>query len=307
MNLSIRQLQCFREVMRSGSISEAARTLGRTQPAVSTMIANLEEELGLALFERQRGRLIRKPEAQYFLQETELILERLAHSTRVMQEVGDLQQGRLRIACLPAASNHLIPQLVADFVRDKPKVSVALMMRSSSTIEEWISSQQFDIGLAETPMPNRALEQQNFTLNCLCAMHRDDPLARHAVIEPGHLSGLPLATLQEDHPTYIATRQAFKQQRAEFSPRFELRTFQPALELVEQQLCYTISEPFSVQNYQALKGEGSQLVFRPFRPEVPFSVSILQPAHRPASLLSSAFRELLVAAITELQHDTEQR
>lgn len=301
MNLSIRQLQCFREVMRTGSISEAARTLGRTQPAVSAMISSLEEELGLTLFERQRGRLIRKPEAQYFLQETELILERLAHSARVMQEVGDLQQGRLRIACLPAASNHLIPQLVSDFVRDKPKVSVALMMRSSATIEEWIASQQFDIGLAETPMPNRAMEQTSFRLNCVCALPEDDPLAELDIIEPKHLSGKPLATLQEDHPTYIATRQAFRQQKARFSPRFELRTFQPALELVEQGLCYTISEPFSVQNYKALKGEGARLVFRPFRPEVPFAVSILQPAHRPASLLSSAFRELLVTAIEDLQ------
>ena len=300
MNLSIRQLQCFREVMRSGSISEAARTLGRTQPAVSAMIASLEEELGLTLFERQRGRLIRKPEAQYFLQETELILERLAHSARVMQEVGDLQQGKLRIACLPAASNHMIPQLVADFVRDKPKVSVSLMMRSSSTIEEWISSQQYDIGLAETPLPNRALEQQTFLMNCICAMHRDDPLAELEVIEPSHLSGRALATLQEEHPTYIATRQAFKQQKAGFNPRFELRTFQPALELVEQQLCYAISEPFSVQNYQALKGDHGQLVFKPFRPVVPFSVSILQPAHRPASLLTSAFRELLVQEIESL-------
>ncbi|MGB0912511.1 MAG: LysR family transcriptional regulator, partial [Phaeobacter italicus] len=37
MNLSIRQLQAFREVMRSGSVSEAARILGRTQPAISAL------------------------------------------------------------------------------------------------------------------------------------------------------------------------------------------------------------------------------------------------------------------------------
>ncbi|MCV6589208.1 MAG: LysR substrate-binding domain-containing protein [Marinobacterium sp.] len=217
-----------------------------------------------------------------------------------MQEVGDLQQGRLRIACLPAASNHMIPRLVS-VVHDKPKVSVALMMRSSATIEEWIASQQYDIGLAETPLPNRALEQTNFRMQCVCAIPEHDPLAALAVIEPRHLSGQPLATLQEEHPTCIATRQAFRQQKARYIPRFELHTFQPALELVEQGLCYTISEPFSVQNYQALKGDGSKLVFRPFRPDVNFAVSILQPAHRPASLLASAFRDMLVEAIEALQ------
>jgi DNA-binding transcriptional LysR family regulator len=56
-NVSIRQLQAFREVMRSGSVSEAARILGRTQPAVSALIANLEAELQLSLFRRQKGRM----------------------------------------------------------------------------------------------------------------------------------------------------------------------------------------------------------------------------------------------------------
>nr|WP_315982010.1 LysR family transcriptional regulator [Aliamphritea spongicola] len=150
MNLSIRQLQAFREVMRTGSISEAARVLNRTQPAVSSMIASLEEELGIQLFERQRGRLIRQPEAVYFFEETEAILERLQQSARTMKEIASLKEGRLRIACMPASSQFIMPRLVADFIRDKPKVKVSMMMRASAVIEEWIASQQYDVGLAET-------------------------------------------------------------------------------------------------------------------------------------------------------------
>ena len=55
MHLSLRQLTTFREVMRSGSISQAARSVGRTQPAVSTMIRTLEDQLGFALFVRDRA------------------------------------------------------------------------------------------------------------------------------------------------------------------------------------------------------------------------------------------------------------
>ena len=51
MNLSFRQLQTFVQVMRTGSVSEAGRALGRTQPAVSAMIAGLEREVGFQLFE----------------------------------------------------------------------------------------------------------------------------------------------------------------------------------------------------------------------------------------------------------------
>ncbi|MBN3562223.1 LysR substrate-binding domain-containing protein [Aliamphritea spongicola] len=293
MNLSIRQLQAFREVMRTGSISEAARVLNRTQPAVSSMIASLEEELGIQLFERQRGRLIRQPEAVYFFEETEAILERLQQSARTMKEIASLKEGRLRIACMPASSQFIMPRLVADFIRDKPKVKVSMMMRASAVIEEWIASQQYDVGLAETPPPNAALAVETFELPCVCAMPKDDPLASREYIQPRDIADQPLAVLQEDHPNLIATRRAFKAAKAGFNPRFELRNFQPALTLVEEGLCYTICDPMTASSYFDYREGESKLVFRPFLPVVPLSVSILQPAHRPASRLAAAFIDIL--------------
>ncbi|MCW8886087.1 MAG: LysR substrate-binding domain-containing protein [Motiliproteus sp.] len=300
MNISFRQLQAFREVMRTGSISEAARALNRTQPAVSSMIANLEEELGLVLFERQRGRLIKKPEAVYFLEETEAILDRFSQSTRTMREIADLGEGRLRIACMPASSQFMMPRLLADFVRDKPQVKVSLMMRASTIIEEWVASQQYDIGLAETPAPNRALDSMDFELHCVCAMHRDDPLSQKSVINPADLCGRPLATLQDGHPNLIATQEAFHSVGAELNARFELRNFQPALKLVEEQLCYCICDPMTAASYFEYQQLDPTLVFRPFTPTVPLAISILQPAHRPASLLASAFVNILVDAIEDI-------
>ncbi|MGB1236655.1 MAG: LysR substrate-binding domain-containing protein [Pseudomonadales bacterium] len=306
MNLNIRQLQAFREVMRTGSISEAARALNRTQPAVSSMIASLEEELGLALFERQRGRLIKKPEALYFFEETEQILDRLALSARTMREIGGLQEGRLRIACMPSSSLFVMPKLVASFVRDKPKVKVSLMMRASSVIEEWIASQQYDIGLAETPAPNRAISQQDFELSCICVLRRDDPLAAKSVLTPQDLCGRPIATLQEGHPNQVATFEAFNAVGAQINQRFELRNFQPALTLVEEGLCYCICDPISAATYFDYQQHDQRLVYRPFTPNVPLQVSILQPAHRPASLLTSAFAQLLTARIIELNEQFQQ-
>lgn len=301
MNLNIRQLQAFREVMRTGSISEAARTLNRTQPAVSSMIATLETELGVQLFERQRGRLIRKPEALYFFEETEAILDRLARSARTMQEVGGLQEGRLRIACMPSSSLFVMPKLVAQFVRDKPKVKVSLMMRASSVIEEWIASQQYDIALAETPPPNRAISRQDFELSCVCVMRVDDPLSARQVITPEDLSDKPIATLQEGHPNQLATFDAFNKVGANINQRFELRNFQPALTLVEEGLCYCICDPISAANYFNYQHTDNCLIFKPFVPTIPLLVSILQPAHRPASLLTSAFSQLLTQKIVALE------
>lgn len=90
LNVTIRQLVTFREVMRSGSISRAAEVLHRTQPAVSTAIGNLERELGFELFLRENGKLLPTPEANYFREECEAILGRLDRTRQAVTRVRDL-------------------------------------------------------------------------------------------------------------------------------------------------------------------------------------------------------------------------
>ncbi len=301
MNLSFRQLQAFREVMRTGSVSEAARILGRTQPAASALISNLEAELGLPLFRRQRGKMVPTPEANYFLTEAEAILDRLALSTRTMREIGELSQGRLKIACMPAAAPVMMPQLVADFLADSPDVKVSLMMRASSVIEEWISSQQYDVGLSETPKPSAALETEDFQLSCVCALPARDPLAEKEVITAEDLSGRPLAALQQGHPNLIDTQRAFSSVGANFVQRFELRNFQPAMTLVENGLCCCICDPITVAGYLKAQPNPQRVAFRKFQPRVVLNVSILQPAHRPPSALAKGFAAHLSQELHRIQ------
>ncbi|MEQ8652264.1 MAG: LysR substrate-binding domain-containing protein [Kiloniellales bacterium] len=300
MNLSFRQLRTFREVMRSGSVSEAARALGRTQPAVSAMIGGLERELGFSLFERERGRLVPRPEAHYFLEEAELVLTRLSQSARVMQDIGNLEQGSLRIACNPATSGFFLPQVVARFVKDRPEVKVSIMMRSSAVIEEWIASQQYDVGLAETPAPRRSIAMQTFELRCYCALRHDDPLALLPAITPQILDGKPLAALFSEHVTYRTLAAHFAAAGATLNQRFELRTFQPALQLIEAGLCYCICDAITAASYRSYAGGREEIVFRPFEPETHLSMAILTPAHRPPSLLAQGFCDLLTSEVEAL-------
>ncbi len=300
MNLSFRQLQTFVQVMRTGSVSEAGRALGRTQPAVSAMIAGLEREVGFQLFERERGRLVPKPEAHYFLEEAEFLLERLTRSTRTLQDIGNLEKGKLRIACNPAASSFFMPRVLANFLRDKPDIEASLMMRSSPVVTDWIASQQYDIGFAETPEPRRTIISEVFALPGVCAVPKDDPLARKKVITPADLDGKPMAMLFDDHSISEQTRKAFNEAGARLNKRFELRTFLPALQLVSEGLCYTICEGLSAISHQESFGDQNSLVFRPFKPECFLNMSLLTPANRPLSLLVESFAEVLRAEIKEL-------
>jgi DNA-binding transcriptional LysR family regulator len=301
MNLSFRQLQTFVQVMRTGSVSEAGRALGRTQPAVSAMIAGLEREVGFQLFERERGRLVPKPEAHYFLEEAEFLLERLTRSTRTLQDIGNLEKGKLRIACNPAASNFFMPRVLSNFLRDKPDIEASLMMRSSPVVTDWIASQQYDIGFAETLEPRRTINSEVFALPGVCALPKDDPLARKKFITPADLDGKPMAMLFDDHSISEQTRKAFNDTGARLNKRFELRTFLPALQLVSEGLCYTICEGLSAISHQESFGAQNSLAFRPFKPDCFLNMSLLTPANRPLSLLVESFVEVLRLEVKALK------
>ncbi len=295
-NLTIRQLQTFREVMRSGSISEASRTLLRTQPAVSTMISNVEKELGFSLFVREHGGLTPSPEAHYFLEEAEEVLDRMGRAAQTMSEFSTLERGSLRIACHPAAANFFLPRVLAAFLKDRPDVKADLMMRASHVVQDLIASQQFDIGLAETPLPRGSIKIETFDPECVIALPELDPLADKEVLTPADLHGYPMAMLFDDHPVTVATHSVFHQYSATLNIRFVLRTFLPSLQLVGAGLCGAV-----VDRITAATSPASGVVFRRFKPKITSSVALITPAHRPASVLTIAFTDQLRTKLIQLE------
>ncbi|WP_417582612.1 LysR family transcriptional regulator [Nitrincola sp.] len=107
-----RQIEAFREVVLNGSLTAAALTLDISQPAVSRMIKDLSDELGLTLFTREKGRMTPTHEALTLFQEVErsfIGFEKIRHAAKQLQE---LQSGRLRIAAMPALGGSMIPEVV---------------------------------------------------------------------------------------------------------------------------------------------------------------------------------------------------
>jgi DNA-binding transcriptional LysR family regulator len=306
MHLSLRQLSTFREVMRSGSISQAARAVGRTQPAVSTMVQTLEDQLGFALFVRTQGKLTPTPEAHFFLEECEDILGRVERTERTLERMSGLQSGKLKVACHPAASSVFLPRLLTRFLRGKDDLDVALIMRSSDVIEDLIAAQQFDVGFAETPRPRASIHQTDHDLECVCVLPPDDPLARSAVITPQDLDGRPMAVLFNEHSTAVQTEAAFHEAGCRFNKRLELRTFLPGLQFVAEGLCVMVCDMITAYGHLMVAPEGQQLAIRRFRPRISNRVSILTPGYATQSLAARAFISDLEAAVIRMQDDIER-
>ena len=274
MHLSLRQLSTFREVMRSGSISQAARSVGRTQPAVSTMVRTLEDQLGFALFLRSRGKLTPTPEAYYFLEECEDILVRVERTERTMERISSLQSGKLKIACHPAASSVFLPQLLTGFLKKRGDLDVSLIMRSSDVIEDLIASQQ---------------------------LPKDDPLIKADVVTPTDLDGRPMAVLFDEHGTAAQTEAAFRDAGCHFNKRLALRTFLPGIQFDSAGVCVMVCDMITAYSHLTQTPESERLSIRRFRPQISNSVSILTPGYATQSMVGQTFIAELQVAVEQMQ------
>jgi len=295
--LNLKQLNAFREVMLTGSVSEAARNLYRTQPAISSLIAGLEANIGFKLFARRGGRLHPVPEAHYLFAEAGEIIGRLDAAERTIKSVRDLDHGTIRIVSMAGPSVFMLPDLIGRFVEGREQVRVTLITRSSIRVQQLVSAQQYDIGLADLGFAGATrsplVDHEVLRFECLCAMPAGDPLADKGCVTAADLDGKPMATLYADHPTFTHTQAAFAEMGARLNVRFETVYFIPMFTYIERGLAYAVVDPFSAESYKMFSGGEPRIVFRPFRPAVPLVASIMTPAHRPLSNLAKSFHALL--------------
>src|SRR5476649_2882620 len=122
MRLNLKQIEVFRAIMLTGSISGAAKLLHVSQPAVSRLISYTEQRLGLLLFQRIKGRLYPTPEARRLFEEVSAVYQ----SVQRVNDLAENRIGQLRIASSPNLGQSLMPRAVAIFCQRYPEVRIVL-------------------------------------------------------------------------------------------------------------------------------------------------------------------------------------
>ena len=199
MQIKQRHLEVFDAIIAAGSISRAAVQLNLSQPAVSIALANFEESIGFKLFQRDRGFFAPTREALLLQDDMAQGLLALSRVSQRILEVRAGSTGSVRIATNGAMSIHFLPPLIAAYQRDHSDVKIDILVRSSRQIADWVSSRQIDIGLIDTPVPVAGLNAKLFSLECVCVMHQDDPLAIKDVIHPSDLADRSIVSITGQH------------------------------------------------------------------------------------------------------------
>ncbi|WP_033062090.1 LysR substrate-binding domain-containing protein [Pseudomonas mandelii] len=285
--MRIRQLECFRTLMIHGTMTRAAELLSISQPAISSTIANLEHETGLKLFVRKGGRLQPTPEARLFFVEAERALEAVEKTNRIAKEIRTGKRGHLAIAAYASISINLLPRLMAEFAKERPGLELKIITRNSQSVRELMTTQQFDLAIAELPLDYPTSNMEVISYECQCMVPIGHPLAELDVITPADLDGVPFVSLFKGDPIYQQLAMAFSAYGSSWNVVAETEFFSTACELVCGGMGVGIVDPVV-----SLPFTGN-LVLKPFSPAIKYEIALLLPTQEEPSQLAREFAHYL--------------
>ncbi len=185
-----RQIECFRAVMHTGSMTLAAAQLHTSQPNVSRSIAQLQRETELKLFERVGQRVVATPEAHALLKEVDRVYVGLQSIGDAADRIRTLGVEGLRIAVSPGIGISPVPRILQVFRGMRPHVPVVVHTADSATICKWVSSGYYELGLAGyVALPQEVDTTLVHSDRAVCIVPRGHRLARKRKVVPSDLAG----------------------------------------------------------------------------------------------------------------------
>ena len=136
--MNYRQLEAFQAVFRAGSFTLAGKLLFVSQPAVSRLILELEQEIGFKLFERHKNGLQPTPEGQLLFDEVEQSFIGLRELDKTAESIRMLRQGNLRVIAMPGVAHLMLPKVLQRFWEHYPQINVEVESHPRTVVLDWI-------------------------------------------------------------------------------------------------------------------------------------------------------------------------
>ena len=151
--LTLGQLRTFLAVASTGSVRAAADQLVVTQPAVSAALAAVRKQVGVALVMRDGRGLRLTPAGEALAERARAALALLDEAVAAARGEADPDRGRLRLASVTTAGEHLAPPLLASFLADHPEVAVSLEVGNRRRVADLLAHHEVDLVFGGRPPP----------------------------------------------------------------------------------------------------------------------------------------------------------
>ncbi|WP_337268444.1 LysR family transcriptional regulator [Oryzifoliimicrobium ureilyticus] len=283
----IRQLEAFSAVMSAGSITGAARLLGRSQPAVSRLIQDLEAELGYALLYRTSGRIQPTSRGLRFHAEVERHLASLVHIRERAEAIGNDEPATLTVAATPSLAAGLLPPALVALAPELLSRHLHVQALAAENVVQAVLARSADLGISSLPLEHPGLDIHWIAeAPCVVAMAANDPFASQDVVRLSDLGNGRIITLANPYRLRHRINEVFARAGVVPERMIDVNASLTALSLVRSGLGFAIIEPATAFGVP-LDG----IVLRKLDQHIPFLFGAISAAVVPQSPTVTALIE----------------
>ena len=286
--MDIRSLRYFVELIQQQSFTRASEKLFVTQPTISKMIRNLEEELGLPLLQRSGHSFSLTDNGQVLYQRAQAILAQMAQLEAELADLQNLEGGHLRLGIPP-----MVGQVYADLIRRyrerHPAVEISIVEYGGRQIEQAILDAELDVAITMLPTRNaQALEALELAVHPIAAVLPNQP-------QWAELSDVSLQALRE--MPFLLYTQTFTLSEI-IEQRCQQQGFTPTIAARSSQWDFLAAMVRSGMGVAFLPEpicrqlSGPELVIRPLEPPLSWRLGVIWPKARYLSRTAEAWLAL---------------
>ena len=256
----LRHLRYLLAVADNGGFTRAAEVLHVSQPTLSQQIRQLEEMLGVVLFDRTSRTVTPTDAGQAYIECARRVFVELEAGKRALHDVKDLSRGMLRLAMTPTFMPYLVGPIVRDYSERFPNIHLEIFELSMSDIEMGLAEHSLDIAIAFDEASNPDIESIPAFVETLGLMvGRDHPLYGHRQsLTTEEVAQLDFALLTSDFATRTCIDEYFSNARITPKVVVEVNSVNTLLEVIRHTRVATIlPEPIATQD-RALSKLGMQ-------------------------------------------------
>ena len=151
MNVTIKQIQAFVAVAKSGSFAEACDLVHLSQPALSIAIKNLEEAVGGKLLARSTRSLALTPEGAEFYTAVQRLLADWDRSLEDVHNLFSLRRGKLDVASMPTFASSLLPPILGEFHRQYAAINITVHDVIAESVVDMVREGRVELGITFDP------------------------------------------------------------------------------------------------------------------------------------------------------------
>ncbi|MBD2815860.1 LysR family transcriptional regulator [Xenorhabdus sp. Flor] len=293
---SWRHIEIFHAVMTTKNLTDAAILLKTSQPTVSRELARFEQLLKFKLFDRIKGRLFPTAQGIRLFEEVQRSYYGLERILNTADCIRQFEYAQLSITCLPVFSQSLLPKACHSFIQSYPDAQLTIIPQESPLLEEWLSAQRYDLGLTEHMQTPAGTERETLmTLNEVCVLPANHPLTQKSQLEPEDFHRQPFISLSITDSYRQLIDAIFNKHQVSRKMIMETHSAASVCAMIREGIGVSIVNPLTALDYL---DKNTGLCIRPFSIEIPFTVSLIKPIHRPSS-------EPVAIFITHLKQQAE--